>query len=111
MRTPNVQPKQQIAVLYASYTADAVDHQNEPRVGADISWRPSPNLQVTATLNQDFGAVESDDVVVNLTAFETFFPEKRFFPSKARSICDHTAKSGAHRQPVWQRFPRYQFDI
>ena len=30
-------------------------------------------------MNPDFGVVESDDVVVNLTAFETFFPEKRLF--------------------------------
>ena len=86
--------------------------KTNPGLDADISWRPSPNLQVTATLNPDFGAVESDDVVVNLTAFETFFPEKRLFFLEGREVfCDHTAKSGAHRQPVWQRFPWYQFDI
>ena len=33
----------------------------------------------TATLNPDFGSVESDDVVANLTAYETYFPEKRLF--------------------------------
>ena len=94
MRTPNVQPKQQIAVFpYASYTADAMNNENEPRVGADISWRPSPNLQVTATLNPDFGAVESDDVVVNLTAFETFFPEKRLFFLEGREVFATTPRS------------------
>jgi len=36
-------------------------------------------MQLTATLNPDFGTVESDNVVVNLTAFETFFSEKRLF--------------------------------
>ena len=94
MRTPNVQPKQQIAVFpYASYTADAMNNENEPRVGADISWRPSSNLQVTATLNPDFGAVESDDVVVNLTAFETFFPEKRLFFLEGREVFATTPRS------------------
>ncbi|GIT40042.1 MAG: hypothetical protein Ct9H300mP8_12380 [Gammaproteobacteria bacterium] len=52
------------------------------RAGTDIAWRPSTNLQLTAALSPDFGSVESDDVVVNLTAYETFFPEKRFFFSR-----------------------------
>ena len=94
MRTPNVQPKQQLAVFpYASYTADAMNEESESRVGADISWRPSSNLQVTATLNPDFGAVESDDVVVNLTAFETFFPEKRLFFLEGREVFATTPRS------------------
>ena len=94
MRTPNVQPKQQLAVFpYASYTADAMNDENEPRVGVDVSWRPSSNLQVTATLNPDFGAVESDDVVVNLTAFETFFPEKRLFFLEGREVFATTPRS------------------
>ena len=94
MRTPNVQPKQQLAVFpYVSYTADAMNDENEPRVGADVSWRPSSNLQVTATLNPDFGAVESDDVVVNLTAFETFFPEKRLFFLEGREVFATTPRS------------------
>lgn len=94
MRTPNVQPKQQIAVFpYASYTADAMNNDNEARAGADISWRPSSNLQVTATINPDFGAVESDDVVVNLSAFETFFPEKRLFFLEGREVFATTPRS------------------
>ena len=40
---------------------------------------PRPNLELAATANPDFGAVEADDVVLNLTASETFFPEKRLF--------------------------------
>jgi hypothetical protein len=49
------------------------------RVGADFAWKPSPAAQISASVNPDFGAVESDDVVLNLTASETFFPEKRLF--------------------------------
>ena len=32
-----------------------------------------------STANPDFGAVEADDVVLNLTASETFFPKKGYF--------------------------------
>ena len=77
---PGVEPKQQFGVFpYVSGTVDNMDGEERARLGADFSYRPSPNLQLTATLNPDFGAVESDDVVVNLTAYETFFPEKRQF--------------------------------
>jgi hypothetical protein len=36
-------------------------------------------LTLTATVNPDFGQVEVDPAVVNLSAYETFFPEKRPF--------------------------------
>ena len=94
MRTPGVEPKQQIAVFpYASYTSDQMRYENEGRAGIDVSWRPTSNLQLTATLNPDFGAVESDDVVVNLTAFETFFPEKRLFFLEGREVFATTPRS------------------
>lgn len=38
-----------------------------------------PNITLDATVNPDFGQVESDPAVLNLTAFETFFDEKRPF--------------------------------
>jgi hypothetical protein len=47
--------------------------------GGDLRLRVSSNLSLNATLNPDFGQVEVDPAVVNLTAFETFFPEKRPF--------------------------------
>ena len=75
-----VSPKQQLAFYpFAAATRDRIYNQTSYRVGTDIFWRPSSNLQLTATINPDFGTVESDDVVVNLTAFETFYPEKRLF--------------------------------
>ncbi|MDH5737200.1 MAG: DUF5916 domain-containing protein, partial [Gammaproteobacteria bacterium] len=75
-----VDPKQQYSIYpFASISRDRVDSENIYRVGADFFWRPSTNFQLTATVNPDFGNVESDDVVINLTATETFFPEKRLF--------------------------------
>ncbi|HEX6938694.1 MAG TPA: DUF5916 domain-containing protein [Longimicrobiales bacterium] len=51
----------------------------EARVGADLRYRLTSNLTLSATINPDFGQVEVDPAVVNLSAFETFFPEKRPF--------------------------------
>jgi hypothetical protein len=47
--------------------------------GADLKLGVTTDLTLTATLNPDFGQVEADPAVVNLTAYETFFPEKRPF--------------------------------
>jgi hypothetical protein len=49
------------------------------RVGADFKYLLTSNLTLTGTVNPDFGQVEVDPAVVNLTAFETYFAEKRPF--------------------------------
>ena len=49
------------------------------RVGADVKMGLGPNLTLEAAINPDFGQVEADPAEVNLTAFETRFPEKRPF--------------------------------
>ena len=75
-----VNPRQQWEIYpYVSATSDEIRNEADGRGGIDVAWRPSSNLQLTATVNPDFGSIESDDVVVNLTAYETFFPEKRLF--------------------------------
>jgi hypothetical protein len=47
--------------------------------GADLKYGLTSNLTLDATVNPDFGQVEVDPAVVNLTAVETFFPERRPF--------------------------------
>ncbi len=55
------------------------------RVGADLKMGLGPNITLDATVNPDFGQVEADPAVVNLTEFETFFDERRpFFTEGAR---------------------------
>ncbi len=54
--------------------------------GLDIKYRLASNLTLNATINPDFGQVELDPAVVNLTAFESFFPEKRPFFVAERSL-------------------------
>ena len=48
-------------------------------MGVDLNLGLTSNLTLSATVNPDFGQVEADPAVVNLSAFETFFPEKRPF--------------------------------
>ena len=47
--------------------------------GVDVRYGLANGLTLTGTVNPDFGQVEVDPAVVNLSAFETFFPEKRPF--------------------------------
>ncbi|MFM1896104.1 MAG: hypothetical protein RLZZ385_1178 [Pseudomonadota bacterium] len=90
---------------FVAVTRDRMRSDTDPRVGTDVYWRPSSNLQVSATVNPDFGVVESDDVIVNLTAFETFYPEKRpfflegneIFVTSPRSVVRGAATSAGAR--------------
>jgi hypothetical protein len=54
--------------------------------GADVRYGLTSNLTLTGTINPDFGQVEADPSVVNLTAFETFFPERRPFFMEGASL-------------------------
>jgi hypothetical protein len=49
------------------------------RVGGDGKFGVTSGLTLDLTVNPDFGQVEADPAVVNLSEFETFFPEKRPF--------------------------------
>lgn len=47
--------------------------------GLDLKWHPSQSLTLDATIFPDFGQVEADQVVLNLSNFEQFYPERRPF--------------------------------
>jgi hypothetical protein len=49
------------------------------RVGGDLKYNITSSLTLDATVNPDFGQVEVDPAVVNLSDFETTFQEKRPF--------------------------------
>jgi hypothetical protein len=49
------------------------------RAGVDFRMGLGPSLTLNSTVNPDFGQVEADPAVLNLTAFETFFDERRPF--------------------------------
>ena len=56
-----------------------VARDQQSTAGADIKYGITSNLTLDATVNPDFGQVEADPSVLNLSAFETFFPERRPF--------------------------------
>lgn len=56
--------------------------------GLDLKYRITSNLTADATINPDFGQVEVDPAVVNLSALETFYQEKRPFFLEGAGIFD-----------------------
>src|SRR6266700_1425038 len=59
------------------------DRSQKVTGGADLKYGITSNLTLDATVNPDFGQVEADPAVLNLTAFESFFQERR--PSSSRA--------------------------
>jgi len=63
--------------------------------GIDFKYGLTSSLALVGAINPDFGQVEVDPAVVNLTAYETFFDEKRPFFTEGGDVFTHFAKSGA----------------
>lgn len=85
-----IKPKQRFEILpYVVQKAQYIVHdENDPfyksnqystSIGADLKFSLGSNLNVDATINPDFGQVEVDPAIVNLSEFETFYEEKRPF--------------------------------
>jgi hypothetical protein len=71
---------------YATGTYDLLDAGAAGKGGVDIFWKPGGRFQLNAALNPDFGQVESDDLVVNFDAIETFFTDKRPFFTENQTL-------------------------
>ncbi len=73
--------------LAASSTFEPAEDDNpfitgrraDARVGGDVKLGVTSGMTLDATVNPDFGQVEADPAVVNLTEFESFFPDRRPF--------------------------------
>ncbi|MBK7042957.1 MAG: hypothetical protein IPH50_04195 [Rhodanobacteraceae bacterium] len=64
---------------YLVASRDIANDGSEYKAGMDLFWKPSGDHQFAATINPDFGQVESDQLVVNFDAIETFYTDKRPF--------------------------------
>ncbi|MDB4951890.1 MAG: hypothetical protein JWM27_4539 [Gemmatimonadetes bacterium] len=73
---------------YSVAKAEYVDPHADPyrgdrelgaSAGLDLKYRVTPDLALAATLNPDFGQVEVDPATINLSAYETFYQDKRPF--------------------------------
>ena len=73
---------------YVSKTYNSVTGFNEDKIGAEIFISSGTGKQVNLTFNPDFGQAESDEVIVNFSAQETFYSEKRAFFNENQSLFD-----------------------
>lgn len=82
---------------YAVASHDIARGGSDAAMGGDLFWKPSGQFQLSATLNPDFGQVESDDLVVNFGAVESFFGDKRPFFTENQALFDVPFGSGNSR--------------
>jgi len=70
-------------------------------LGIDLKYGVTSNLTLDATFNPDFGQVEADPAQVNLTAYETYFPEKRPFFIEGRNMLGFSLGSERERESLF----------
>jgi hypothetical protein len=63
-------------------------------MGFDLKYGLTSDFTLDLAANPDFGQVEADPAVVNLTAFETFFPERRPFFVEGGALFDRGVPGG-----------------
>ena len=71
---------------YVSSNQNSVTKFDDNKIGAEIFYNTGTGKQINATFNPDFGQAESDDVVINFSAQETFYSEKRAFFNENQSL-------------------------
>lgn len=81
------------ATLTSSALVDPSDpfrseQELDGRAGADLKMGIGPSLTLDATFNPDFGQVEADPAEVNLSAFPTFFEERRPFFVEGKELLE-----------------------
>jgi hypothetical protein len=70
----------------AQISNNAFTSRSNVTLGGDFKYRVASNLTLDATVNPDFGQVESDPAVLNLSAYESFFDERRPFFVAGRGL-------------------------
>ncbi len=82
------------AVGNATRDSEAATSSFTAEIGADMKIGLSSNITLDGTVNPDFGQVEADPAELNLTAFETFFPEKRPFFTEGIAVFEYNVVRG-----------------
>jgi hypothetical protein len=85
-----------IPFIAANVTQDYEENATttDVSVGGDAKLPIGSSLNLDLTFNPDFSQVEADELVVNLTRFEAFLPEKRqFFIDNADLFSDFGTRS------------------
>ena len=82
----NYQSKKYSYFPYLTVAEDSVTNESVQKAGIDIFLNHGDGSQTNIAINPDFGQVETDQVVVNFSAIETFFSEKRAFFTENHSL-------------------------
>ena len=77
----------------------AAQTQFDGRIGADFKMGLGSSLTLDATVNPDFGQVEADPAVVNLSAFEVTFDERRPFFVEGAQMLGGGGENGGRMGP------------
>jgi hypothetical protein len=67
-------------------TNNSYGQRSNVTAGGDLKYHVASNLTLDVTVNPDFGQVESDPAVLNLSAYESFFDERRPFFVAGRGL-------------------------
>ena len=92
---------------YVVGVSDIANGGTDFDTGADLFWKPNGQFQLSATLNPDFGQVESDDLVVNFGAIESFFGDKRPFFTENQGLFDVPFGAGNSRLLYTRRIGQF----
>ncbi|MFL2697688.1 MAG: DUF5916 domain-containing protein [Gammaproteobacteria bacterium] len=71
---------------YLTFSDDSATEVSNTKGGAELFWKIDSSRQLNATINPDFGQVESDELVVNFSAYETYYSDKRPFFAENQSL-------------------------
>lgn len=71
-------------------------HRYLGNTGLDLKIGLKGNLTLDASVNPDFGQVEVDPAVINLSAYETYYEEKRPFFIEGASIFNGFGRGGVY---------------
>jgi len=69
--------------------------------GLDLKWGLKSDLTLDATFNPDFGQVEVDPAVINLSAYETYYEERRPFFIEGADIFNGYGQGGSMGGPIF----------
>jgi hypothetical protein len=114
-RDHGIRPPRRVELM--PYVAAGASFSRRPRPGdpfttaregrrapaRDLQAWAGPNLTLDATVNPDFGQVEADPAEVNLSAFETFFSEKRPFFTEGSQLLRGGGPSYFYSRRIGQR--------
>jgi hypothetical protein len=72
-------------------------------LGMDFKLALTSDLSLTGTFNPDFGQVEADQLILNLSTFEAFFPEKRPFFTQGMELFNPVGGQGGPQTLFYSR--------